>query len=280
LNTDVTGLYERFGFGVATTEWSATVPLRRATPLPGSDRRGQVRLIEVTEAQGMLPEIFASLRQDRVGEVLRTSQWWEEHFADATRVGAPMEFAVIERDGDVRGYVAFVRASAQSGLVVVELVVTDDGSSRELLEFVGDLTDGGPIRLRAQPLDALDERAADREASPQLWLRVLDVPRALSLRRYAAASRTVLAMRDELLEANCGRFLLETHADGTASVTPSNDEAAIALDVGVLGRVFLGGSTFSELATSGEIVVGDASALASIDRAFATTRMPFCSTLL
>jgi predicted acetyltransferase len=281
LNTDLGGLYERFGFGVATTAWSAVLPARSDGSLADAARRGQIHLIKATEAAVVLPEIFVAAQQCRVGEVLRTSQWWEEHLADATRADTRTEFAVIERDGDRQGYVAFARPTSRSGPVVVaELVVADEVSSRDLLDFVRDLANGQPIRLRAQPFDALDERAAEREASPQLWLRILDVAQALSLRRYAAESRTVFAIRDELLEANRGRFLLETHADGTATVASCKDEAMIALDVGVLGRVFLGGSTFSELAVSGEIVVDDLSVLASIDRAFATTQMPFCSTLL
>jgi predicted acetyltransferase len=90
----------------------------------------------------------------------------------------------------------------------------------------------------------------------------------------------VLAISDELLEANRGRVLLETYGDGTASVTPSADAAEIMLGIGDLGRIFLGGSTFGELAASGGIVASDVSVLANLDRAFATSGAPFCSTLL
>jgi hypothetical protein len=161
----------------------------------------------------------------------------------------------VEKDGERRGYVAFVRATKRSGSVVVaELVATDDEYALELLDFVRELADGGSIRLRAQPFDvvaALVSAAADREASPQLWLRIVDVAQALSLRRYSAVSSTVLEVRDELLEANRGVFLLETYDDGTVSVSSSSDEAAIVIDVGILSRVFLGGATFLELAASG-----------------------------
>jgi predicted acetyltransferase len=284
LNTDLIGLYERFGFGVATTAWSTTLPAGRDGPPPGGNHRGRVHLIEANEAATVLPEIFADSQHHRVGEVLRTSQWWEEHLADAASARVPTEFALIDRDGDREGYIAFVRPTTRPGVVVVaELVAADDAISRELLAFVRGLTDGGPVRLRAQPFDviaALDGRAADSEASPQLWLRILDVAHALSLRRYAAASRTVLAVRDELLEANRGRFLLETYGDGTASVTPSSDEVEITLGIGDLGRIFLGGSTFGDLAATGGIRASDVSVLANLDRAFAMPGAPFCSTLL
>jgi predicted acetyltransferase len=284
LNTDLVGLYERFGFGVATTAWSATLPADRDGSPAGGNLHRRVHLIGATEAARVLPEIFADARHHRVGEVLRTSQWWEEHLADAAFARTPTEFAVLEQDGEREGYIAFVRPTTRPGAVVVaELVAADDGGSRELLAFVRTLTDGGSVRLRAQRLDvisALDGRAADSEPSPQLWLRILDVEAALSLRRYAAASRTVLAIRDELLEANRGRFLLETFGDGTASVSRSSDVAEITLDIADLSRIFLGGSTFGELAASGAIVSSDVSVLANLDRAFATSGAPFCSTLL
>jgi predicted acetyltransferase len=284
LNTDLRGLYERFGFGVATTAWSATLPAGRAGSLPVGNRRRRVGLIGASEAAAVLPEIFAAAQHHRAGEALRTSTWWEEHLADAARASPPTEFAVIERDGDRQGYLAFVRPTKRPGPVVVaELVASDDGDSRQLLDFVSDLSDGAALRLRAQPFDviaALEARATDRHASPQLWLRILDVAQALSLRRYACSSRTVLAVGDELLAANRRRFLLETYDDGSASVVPSREEAAITIDVAALARFFLGGSTFAELAASGEIVSSDVSVLANLDRAFATDRMPFCSTLL
>jgi predicted acetyltransferase len=288
LNTDLVGLYERFGFGVATTAWSATLPAGRNGSPPGGNHHRRVHLIGATEAARVLPEIFADAQHHRVGEVLRTSQWWEEHLADAAFARTPTEFAVLEQDGDRggyrEGYVAFVRPTTRPGaLVVAELVAADDGGNRELLAFVRGLTDGGAVRLRAQPFSviaALDGRATDSEPSPQLWLRILNVETALSLRRYAAASRTVLAVRDELLEANRGRFLLETYGDGTASATRSSDVAEITLDIADLGRIFLGGSTFAELASSGRIVASDVSVLANLDRAFATSGAPFCSTLL
>jgi predicted acetyltransferase len=163
------------------------------------------------------------------------------------------------------------------------LIVHDDEHAAELLDFVRGVIGGGQLRLRSQPFDvisALDGTATERESSPQLWLRILDVAKALSLRRYAASSATVLSISDELLEVNRGRFLLETYDDGTAVVARTGDAAAITLDVGALARVFLGGSTFGELAVAGEIIVNDDSALASLDRAFAAARAPFCSTLL
>jgi predicted acetyltransferase len=191
---------------------------------------------------------------------------------------------VVEEDGGERGYVAFVRATKRSeSVIVAELVATDDEYARQLLDFLRELAGGSSIRLRAQPVDVvalLDSRATDRQASSQLWLRIVDVALALSRRSYSAASSTVLAVSDELLETNRGVFRLETYDDGAVSVAFCNDEPAITLDVGSLGRVFLGGSTFSELAASGEIVVSDVSVLAGIDRAFATTGAPFCSTLL
>ena len=284
LNTEILGFYEPFGFGVATTSWSTTLLASGDALVGDSDALGTVHLIEASEAATSLPEIFATVQLRRVGEVFRTSSWWEEHLADAAGARIPTEFAVVERDEGRRGYVAFVRPTQRSeSVVVAELVAQDDGHAGQLIDFVRAVGGGAQVRLRAQPYDvitAFDGAAADRIASPQLWLRILDVEQALSLRRYAAASRTVLALRDELLDANGGHFLLKTHADGTATVARCKEVAAVTLDVGALARVFLGGSTFADLVESGEIVLTDDTALAPLDLAFSVPMAPFCSTLL
>jgi hypothetical protein len=209
--------------------------------------------------------------------------WWEEHLADASAGAHPDG---VRRGGagwGAAGYVAFVRATKRSGSVVVaELVATDDEYARELLDFVRELADGSSIRLRAQPVDvvALLERAADREASSAALAE--DRRRRPGAFRFggirpprAQCSRYVTSCSRRIVASSCSRptttGLFRSHRPTTRRRSRSTS--------GVLGRVFLGGSTFSELAASGEIVVSDVSVLAGIDRAFATTGTPFCSTL-
>ena len=45
-----------------------------------------------------------------------------------------------------------------------------------------------------------------------LWVRIIDVPRALTGRRYASPVDVVIEVRDELLPANArGRSTIRTH---------------------------------------------------------------------
>ena len=206
----------------------------------------------------MLPEIFADVTAPtRVGEVLRTSQWWEEHLADAALARTPTEFAVIDEDGVRGGYIAFVRpASSDLGQVRRRRLIVQQQMTamrrRALLAFVqGDSTDGGETVTAARATFRRHRRARRLlelmlEPSPQLWLRLLDVAQAaLSFAGMprpcrARCSRCV----DELLESE-PRVLpvLETYGGaGPLSWSPlTSDAAAITLDIADLARIFLGG---------------------------------------
>jgi predicted acetyltransferase len=279
LNTDLLGLYERFGFGVATTAWSATI----SSPGPFV-ADSTVQLVESAVAARLLPGIFAAAQHHRPGEVVRTPSWWEEHVADTARARLPTEFAILEVSGARAGYVAFVRPQQSSGqALVAELIVTSDEHVPALVEFLHGAVGSEQLFFRSQPrqvIDVLGSAATDLASSPQLWLRILDVAKALSLRRYGASLRAVFSIGDELLESNRGRFLLEVGADGTGVVTKTSEEAAVTLGVGALARLFLGGTTFRDLAARGELAVSDDALLEALDRAFAPVRAPFCSTLL
>jgi predicted acetyltransferase len=283
LNTDLVGLYERFGFGVAAT--SSSMTLSGAPPARSST--AEVQFVSAAEAAKLLPGIFEATRHQRVGEVARTPQWWREHLDEAARSRSPVEFAVLARADGASGYAALSRSTGGGGsLVISELRASDDEGCRALISFVTSLESGAEVRLVDQPVDlALDGLGAagaieSGGPQPQLWLRIIDVVRALELRRCVATSATVVEVRDDLLASNCGRFLLETYGDRPSSCQVSSERAEITLAVGALARVFLGGTTFAELARAGEVQVDNDGTLSSLDRAFSLPRAPFCSTLL
>jgi predicted acetyltransferase len=283
LNSDSVGLYERFGFGVATH--SCSLRLSGAVARPPSAT--SVRLIEADQAAVVLPVTFEATRGQRVGEVVRTPAWWREHLADAARPPSPLEFAVFDQGGGNAGYAAFSRAHTDLGAAVIsELRAFDDRGRLALVEFVRRLVSGVDVLIRDQPVDIADALSGEvgdvaiDGPHPQLWLRVIDLERAFRLRQFVARSSTVIEVRDDLLEWNRGRFLLETYLDHPASLAASAEQAALSVDVGSIAEVFLGGTSFSALAKDGEIEVFDEPALGLLDRAFSIGAAPYCSTLL
>jgi predicted acetyltransferase len=104
-----------------------------------------------------------------------------------------------------------------------------------------------------------------------LWLRVLDVRRALEARTYAATDSLVLAVSDDLYGA--GRWRLDAAPDG-AVCTAVNAEPDLSLSVNELGSLYLGGIRASELSYAGRIVERTPGAVSRLDALLRPDRAP------
>ncbi|MGO1956400.1 GNAT family N-acetyltransferase [Microbacterium sp.] len=135
-----------------------------------------------------------------------------------------------------------------------------------------------------QPIDGAlpwlvaDPHAITQNASDLVWLRILDVPRALEGRTYAGEGTTsavnasgVLRVHDPLGFAD-GTWRVEVEA-GTARVFPSEMDPDVELGVAELSAVYLGGASLQVLADAGR-VSGEQPALARIDAALRPSRAP------
>ncbi|OOK71547.1 acetyltransferase family protein [Mycobacterium kansasii] len=69
-------IYERFGYGVASSSQSVEVHTRRAALRPGVGAGGPVRLLDTAQAWDVLPRIYAGNRSSRPGTVERAPVWW------------------------------------------------------------------------------------------------------------------------------------------------------------------------------------------------------------
>ena len=85
-----------------------------------------------------------------------------------------------------------------------------------------------------------------------LWVRIIDLPAALSRRAYSCPVDVVLEVTDELLPGNAGRWRLRADGpDGGARCERTAEPADIALDVRELGAAYLGGTRLGTLAAAG-----------------------------
>jgi len=109
-----------------------------------------------------------------------------------------------------------------------------------------------------------DQRAIRGIGRDHEWLRILDVPRVLSARRYDAPGSAVIAVADPLGYAE-GTWRLDVDPDGTAVVEPVDAAADLALSVADLGSILLGGVRPSTLRAAGRIA-GDADAAEAATR--------------
>ena len=128
----------------------------------------------------------------------------------------------------------------------------------------------------------VDRRGATPKVSDNVWVRLLDVPAALTARRYAAPLDVVLDVSDDRLPANAGRWHLVTGpADGdgwaAAEVMRTDDDPDLALDVRELGAAYLGGRSLVSQVRAGLVTELTPGAAAAATAAFASPLAPVCS---
>jgi predicted acetyltransferase len=120
-----------------------------------------------------------------------------------------------------------------------------------------------------------DTRSVTGTVSEGTYVRLVDLPRALEARRYAADLDVVLGVRDALLPQNAGCFRLRAGRDG-AEVRRASTEADVELDVRELGAAYLGGTSLAVLHRAGLLSERTPGAVPALAAAFASPQAPYC----
>ncbi|MFI2073761.1 MULTISPECIES: GNAT family N-acetyltransferase [Streptomyces] len=283
-------IYGRFGYGPATYTQRLTVPRHQAAfalprargtadaPATGSDT-GSIELLRRAECGAILEEVYDRYRRAQPGALSRPHRWWALG-AGRPPVSPAPRYVAVHRDADgvPDGYASY---SLESGtLTVDETIATDDAVSAALDRFVlghdlvtqvvfKHLPPGHPLRWQLA-----DFRAGRVSDDDWLWVRLLDVPRALTARGWFTDGELVLDVDDPFLGEH-GRYLL-TVRDGKADCVPTDREPDLSLDVRDLGSVYLGGTAPSTLVRAGHIRAHHPGAAALADALFRADRPPHC----
>jgi predicted acetyltransferase len=286
-------IYGRFGYGPATYTQELTVPRHRAAlavprargtadaPATGADI-GSVQVLRGAGCGEILEEVYDRYRRAQPGALSRPHRWW------ALRAGQPPispepRYVAVHRDADgvPDGYASYSLGEPETTLTVDEIIATDDAVFTALARFVlhHDLV-SQVVFKHVPPQHPLRRQLADFRAGKVtgdmdwLWVRLLDVPRALTARGWFADGELVLDVEDPFLGEH-GRHLL-TVRDGKADCVPTDREPDLSLDVSDLGSLYLGGTAPSTLVRAGHIRAHSPDAATLADTLFRTDRAPHC----
>ncbi|MGW5002189.1 GNAT family N-acetyltransferase [Streptomyces hydrogenans] len=280
-------IYRRYGYGPATYTQRVTVPRGRgafARPrgLGAADGgTGTVEVLRRADCGTLLEEVYERYRRAQPGALGRPPRWWARGAGQPPVAAAP-RYVAAHRDahGVPDGYASYAIDSGT--LTVDEIITTDDAVFAELARFVlghdlvtevvfKQVPPGHPLRHWLADLRA--GRLADD--TDWLWVRLLDVPRALALRGGWLADGDLVLDVDDPFLGERGRHLL-TVRDGKAECTPTDRDPDLSLDVSDLGSVYLGGTTPGTLVRAGHIRAHHPEATARADALFRTERPPHC----
>ena len=252
------------------------------------------------ELRTELAGIYDAVVPLRPGMMARGERWWQSTVADPEihRGGrSSLKCLLAAGDAGPCGY-ALYRTKADwdddglpwGSLSVQELITTDAAATAALWAdlLTRDLI--GEVVARMRPVDdpvldmLADRRRARAYLTDGLWIRLIDVPAALTARRYSCAADIVIEVTDDLMPANAGRWRLQCPgpADGeatTASCERTTAAADIALPVAALGAGYLGGTRLGALAGAGLVSEQKRGALSRLSAALYADPAPWCPSM-
>ena len=284
-------IYGRFGYAAAS-QWAE---VKVATRSAGAQLRrrptgGTVREVERTEMQEIAPDLFEVVRRQRAGNLQRDDADWERIFLPELRGNDEPDpiYIVHEEDaGIVDGYLSWrvtegfeltrggkVRVSdviaaspaARSGLwdyllnmdVVDEVTVTNDPVDDPLR---WELVNGRVLRV--EPIDAV-------------WVRLLDVPAAMSARGYAVPGALAFELVDDDTGGyTAGTYLLEAGPDGATCVRTRTVSPELRLSQRALAAVYLGDFSLRAQHAAGLVDEDAPGAIARADAMLHTGLLPW-----
>jgi predicted acetyltransferase len=273
------GIYGRFGYGLATFDASVDIETARSAFVPGSEGDGRVRLLERDAAKDRYLSMFDESRLTRPGAMRMEPNWFDYEFAEKHFGEERKFFFVIHETGiDVDGVAVYTIKHNWSGVPQneVELYALDALNSSayaQMWRFVLDLDLVSKLTAWGRPPDEpllhllREPRRLNMRLKDGMWVRLLDIPRALTARRYPHDGRVVFDVRDAFCPWNEGRYALAAGAEG-ATCDQTDDEADLLLTTNELGAVYLGGSTFSQLHRAGRVSEERAGAIGTADAMF------------
>jgi predicted acetyltransferase len=306
-------IYSRFGYGRAS--WTFRFTIRRGEGALAAtvvaDRGLVLRLADPSAALAELTKVYDSVLAGRPGLFVRNEAWWQRIIYDPPehRQGAsPVRCLLAEDESGPRGYALYSALRLPDPepflpatvVTVRELMTVDPAASAALWTDLlsRDLT--SELRAWLRPVDdpLLYQLADGRRARPQpadgLWVRITDVPGALTGRRYSCPVDVVIEVRDDILPANTGRWRLTTASGAAASGAAGPGDAGrglaascvratsaadLVLDVTQLGAAYLGGTRLGTLAEAGLVTELRPGAVRQLSAAMCWDPAPWCPTV-
>ncbi|MEU8920489.1 GNAT family N-acetyltransferase [Kitasatospora sp. NPDC048545] len=281
-------IYGRFGYGPATYTRRLTVPRHRAALAVPRARgaaeafaAGSVEVLRRAECGELLEEVYDRYRRVQPGALSRPHRWWASGAGQPPVAPAPRYVAVHrDADGVPDGYASYWLDEPDI-LMVDETVAVDDAVFTALAGFLLGHDLVSEVVFKHLPTEhplrwqLVDFNAGQLSKSTDwLWVRILDVPRALTARGWSVDGELVLDVDDPFLGER-GRYLL-TVRGGEADCVTTDREPDLSLDVRDLGSVYLGGTAPSTLVRAGHVLAHRPGAAALADALFGAERPPHC----
>lgn len=284
-------IYPRFGYGRATRRLFTEI--RRAhgaltnAPEDGSIR---LRMMNSSDDYSLTHPIYSAVHASRGGVPAVDNRWHERQTWDppSSREGASSLYTVVaEDDNGVRGFMRYnvkpewTDSHDNGTFTIYRLMSRDPAAHAALWRYALTFDLMAKVKWFNAPIDDPVQlwleypRHATRQFEDALYVRLLDLPSAITARTFSTECDVVVHVTDSRFPENAGRWRIAGGPHG-ATCRQTKDPADLALDIRVLGAAYLGDASLSEFAKAGWIEENRPGTLGALDSALRTDTPPYC----
>ncbi|MCQ4046168.1 GNAT family N-acetyltransferase [Streptantibioticus rubrisoli] len=261
-------IYGRFGYGLATERLRMEIDSVRVrlAAVSGADEV-RLRLVPPGAGSAACEAVYARRVAGRPGMLARQPGWERLPLLDppSERRGAGEQQCVLaERDGEVIGYARFCvkpdwdEAGPKGSVLVRDVEALDPAGYAALWRYLFGVDLTSTVTASNRPADdpvlhlVSDIRRCRVRVRDGMFLRLVDVGRALAARTYAAPVDVVFAVEDAFCPWNEGSWRLSGDQKG-AVCERTTDAPDLSLSVRELASAYLGGFSLTALAAAGRV---------------------------
>ncbi len=284
------GIYSGFGFGQASFLGEIHMETDRSAFARRHRPKGRVRMLPRDDALPLMRPVYDACVASRPGMIELNDAWFAWRFGEmeSQRAEHALLFAVHETRGVPDAYAVYhVKQDwpsdiPRSELMLREIMWNSPDAHADIWRFVFDIDLIHTVRTGHLASDdpllwlVREPRRLHFQLSDGVWIRLVDVPTALTSRSYAEDGRVLLEVADGFCPWNDGRYELQV-SGGEVTCTPSDDPPDLACRVNELASTYLGGASFAELAQAGLIDERTEGGIARADALFRSEPAPWCS---
>jgi predicted acetyltransferase len=285
------GIYRRFGYGVAMQLGSLEIERRAAALVDNPGSSGRLELVDKENALMVAPQIYERVAAATNGMFDRSAAHWDLDYASAGEAHGdegPTQFLLHVGEHGPDGFATYRLQSnwehnvPDYRLAVQELIALNPAAELDLWRYLlaHDLV--AVVAARWRPVEEpllhrlADPRRLRRQLIDGLHVRPIDIAAALAGRRYACQATVVLRIVDPFCPWNDGVYRLEGGPDG-AHCEPTGGPPDLVLDAASLGSTFLGEFSFEVLQRTGRVEEVTLGAVARASAMFAWWPRPWAS---
>ena len=286
-------IYGRFGYAPATSRGNLEGRVERLRLRPDIDLgAGRVSMVPTEEFRPGAMGVFEQVRRSAPGNLARDERWWDRALRDdeEDRKGTTVRRHLLhtESDDTVSGYASYrIKGSwtdtgePDATVLVDDVRALNTAAYARLWTFLLSLDLVRTMRYEmGSPDDPLlhllgDPRALQRRPNDGMWVRLVDVDRALAARRYPAPIDLVIEVRDAFCPWNDGRFWLRGHPAG-AFCSPTDGDPDLEIGIEALSAAYLGGVSLGTLHAAGRVTEVSPGAVTLASTAFSWPVTPWC----